>query len=1770
MRAIMAKQPTQSRRGVLLLVILGMLAMFGLVAIAFVILTGQFRRTAEVTRRIDIQAESPHALLENAFSQVVRGSTNPASALSVHSLLEDMYGNNSWVIQLPTAALPISASAGVIFFPVNSPPTSSGLPSTIGGVDVNAMLASRVGAILTPLDGPAAGKSARIVYWLPSTNTPPQLGWYIEAFEGVAWTDVKAYYNNVRNQPRRILVNGVPFSGTGAGSPYARNGTAHRRYLDLLSTIPFTPVHLYAQENLNSAANAQYFPYTGLPNMSAGSPFGQNEDYDIPDHQNMILAMVLPPVDRSNNPINGLPGVNGSSVTVPIPSLHRSDLLQYWQYKLGTIPIPANGNDTGTFPDWNANLTRLVRPTWGRLMARPLGPGYFAANAVPHPDFTGSNPAYRGVTGTNGSGFNPFWDGRPATGNGAWSWDVDNDGDGSPDSVWVDLGMPVRALPDGRLYKPLFAVLCTDLDGRLNVNAHGNPQQTQAAYYQPLTGVSYLYAGATQPNAAIQTMRRGAGFGPPEVNLYYLLNSNTATYATLLNGRYGSDAMPWCSANSGISPAMANRTLDYYQSYSLVSPWGTWQPILTNYGTPPDYYGNAAVLLDAAGRPIWEPQIRNSPMPLSRTPYDVRIDPQKTSRLLSGVYIDAPYTPAELERVLRLGDVDSNVLPSRLLLASGGDSATNVLAGRSAPGRNAVTTISNEVPVPSTVNSPDRYTGASQALEFSASNPATSPSVGNLSLRLFALASGYPPTTWTTMVSSNPILPPDLLAGRRFNLNWAFGNGQDNTPLPGNGVVDDPQEAGMSPGVDYMAYPKNGGATPQSYGKIFDYTSIKQPTMATQVRQLYARWLYTLALLVCDPVAVGKTVPGAGDPYATFATGTLPAGVTDTLNWCKGCRALAQWAVNAVDFRDRDSTCTVFYYDANPFDGWNPPAQDYNVVIGVERPRLLITETFAFHDRRTENRDDEDPEPATDKKAKVGVNPDDDKDFDQRLKPEGSLFIELYNASSPYDAPAGEFQHNASDSPKWSQGIKLAQVVPGTTEPVWRILLTCDKTTRYGSLADPDDLVAANQPDVERSIYFTAKGAVLPHFGNDGYPYQPTTPAGEILPGGYAVIGPGEISEGATATTYLGFANGQNKGTADARHITLRHGNAVNSVETIPDPNDFVNKGKAMPPLAVIVNQPRRLNISEPTDAYQDVAGELAAGDPPVFSKVFDEPLDPKRTDLGPGQAAEFMKTTTMPNFRVAHLQRLADPTRKYQIDPKLADYNPFVTVDSHTIDLHIFNGVEGSGAIDPNDKNGKLYFFSHERGLFEGSGTHSVPGAHSATETNLWPEELPGYLVPANLKGLRSPISPTGSPIFNEAWAQSLGYLNEVFWCNATPKEPYGGTGVPPLYKGSPPRAFPWITWNDRPYANAYELLMVPRVRSSLLLRPESFSIGLSTTSPYAGGADDLGTSDQYPFFHLTNYMASGIWTGGTSSPRPELHRLLEYLYVPSRFVETVTNLSPTAAANLPANLPFHPPFNQLPTCREPGKINVNTMYSFDAWQGLMDYPNAIPLANRIESFRQFWLTKSKGYSGLLPATTVAQVYEGVLQIPNPPRGPSRFMNPVRSYQGAYLMSPFWNSSKTAISPLADSSPPVTREVNVTMMREHPTASYNRPVLAAPLPSVLPTELQQDADRNAYFRYHGLERLGSSVTNRSSVYAVWITVGYFEAQPVDTSTFNNSNYAGVYPDGVRLGKEIGIDDGNVRRHRAFYMFDRSVPMGFSRGEDLNMDKGVLLRRFIE
>ncbi|MBU6174135.1 MAG: hypothetical protein KGQ60_10040, partial [Planctomycetes bacterium] len=76
--------------------------------------------------------------------------------------------------------------------------------------------------------------------------------------------------------------------------------------------------------------------------------------------------------------------------------------------------------------------------------------------------------------------------------------------------------------------------------------------------------------------------------------------------------------------------------------------------------------------------------------------------------------------------------------------------------------------------------------------------------------------------------------------------------------------------------------------------------------------------------------------------------------------------------------------------------------------------------------------------------------------------------------------------------------------------------------------------------------------------------------------------------------------------------------------------------------------------------------------------------------------------------------------------------------------------------------------------------------------------------------------------------------------------------------------------------------------------------------------------------------------------------------------------------------------------------------------------------------------------------------------------------------------------------------------------------------------------------------------RLPNLTTNQSNVFAVWVTVGLFEYDPI-----------------LGFGEEYVSETGGVKRERKFYIIDRTIPVGFKQGEDLNSRRTILLERNI-
>src|SRR5262249_55534636 len=155
------------------------------------------------------------------------------------------------------------------------------------------------------------------------------------------------------------------------------------------------------------------------------------------------------------------------------------------------------------------------------------------------------------------------------------------------DSIWLDLDFPVRETPDGRKFKPLFAPLVLDLDGRVNVNVHGNTR------------------GRGRRHVSNQ------GWGPWEVSLARVLKRDS-DWSNLLTGsrrpyqlgRYGADAVP---GSAGQQAVFGPRPHSYAQvdfdaadegsgglpTGRLALP-GLGAPPLTCFPLFPPGYGNAS------------------------------------------------------------------------------------------------------------------------------------------------------------------------------------------------------------------------------------------------------------------------------------------------------------------------------------------------------------------------------------------------------------------------------------------------------------------------------------------------------------------------------------------------------------------------------------------------------------------------------------------------------------------------------------------------------------------------------------------------------------------------------------------------------------------------------------------------------------------------------------------------------------------------------------------------------------------------------------------------------------------------------------------------------------------------------------------------------------------------------------------------------------------------------------------------------------------------
>jgi large repetitive protein len=455
------------RRGVVLIVVLGMLSLLALIGVTFATFSGQARVNARNFSQSQNQLDVSE-VMDYALAQLINDSGDPQSALRGHSLKRDMYGNdavfNGFVTGNPsTGTAPTLKSTGYISTPTTV--TIGGQTYTVTGLvkcetditagDPNfygfdftrwAMVFSANGNATSNTylvgetfeivldDNTGTDPSGHRIFYVaypdtfnppsppPANTNPPRIANYTSSDPNALGSGTPA-----TNSQLIGLVTGVGFVLDGRYLK-AFNGPGLSSYINPSGTQP-VQASVYGNFRVNGkllANGAATAGYLGNPDA-----VGMDEDYDACDLENWFLAM------------------QSADGQVIIPSFHRPGIIRF------------DPNDTtGGFP--NNTISTTATNDWRNSSAD-------------------SQARFLRPRAADGHSPLSFPDLLPDQSTGTINYDVDNDGDGRTDSVWLDLGFPALRDSEGLLYKPLFAFMVIGLNGRMPLNTVGNLQLRNAA-----------------------------------------------------------------------------------------------------------------------------------------------------------------------------------------------------------------------------------------------------------------------------------------------------------------------------------------------------------------------------------------------------------------------------------------------------------------------------------------------------------------------------------------------------------------------------------------------------------------------------------------------------------------------------------------------------------------------------------------------------------------------------------------------------------------------------------------------------------------------------------------------------------------------------------------------------------------------------------------------------------------------------------------------------------------------------------------------------------------------------------------------------------------------------------------------------------------------------------------------------------------------------------------------------------------------------------------
>jgi hypothetical protein len=373
---------------------------------------------------------------------------------------------------------------------------------------------------------------------------------------------------------------------------------------------------------------------------------------------------------------------------------------------------------------------------------------------------------------------------------------------------------------------------------------------------------------------------------------------------------------------------------------------------------------------------------------------------------------------------------------------------------------------------------------------------------------------------------------------------------------------------------------------------------------------------------------------------------------------------------------------------------------------------------------------------------------------------------------------------------------------------------------------------------------------------------------------------------------------------------------------------------------------------------------------------------------------------------------------------------------------------------------------------------------------------------------------------------------------------------GQPNQFVGTPSYAPTplWTLWQphfDRDFASVMELLSIPLYGPGTLtqsLAPKDTTNNNLTLNnlvvenplPPTAGGNYLPLIAQAKFFrpqHPANY---GQFTPPTPPPQPQYdnrwHRIFELLEVPTRENLQVENY-------LQSNFPWLSPSGVQ---RAPARMNINCLRYAENMFALLDDPSAFSLSSagymadgaymdfHESATRNWWQQLLNARDGADPVIST-QLGTTAYVAGSPAARPFKSFSAIEQ-----TTNPYNYGASALVAP----SSPLPTSVDDTLLRTLPLdAGAGNLEKRRLFEARAAADFASSGGTNSvdyYTRQRLLAKISGNTTNRSNVFLVWISVGFFEGYQPDP--VNN-------PGVVQIGAQM--TDQKVRR--GFFLVDRTL-----------------------